>query len=268
MPEVLGPRGASARGPERARSFGAVAEDYDRYRPGPPADAVGWVLGPGAADGLDLGAGTGAVSRHLGRTMPGTVVAVEPDGRMRRVLARRAPAARPVAAVGESLPFAAASFDAVVVASAWHWMEPARTVTEVARVLRPGGRFGVLWNGADRSADWVADLLRRPQPDQAGQIDQAGQAGRDGWRRYRSVVLPDGAPFAPPETATFAWSTTMTVEDLVGLASTYSGMITLPDDERAAEMARVRAGALQMIAPASRAVVVPMACQCWRATRL
>ena len=70
----------------RALSFGAVADTYDRYRPAPPGEAVDWVLPTNAVDVLDLGAGTGAVTRLLRERVPGKVVAAEPDARMRAVL--------------------------------------------------------------------------------------------------------------------------------------------------------------------------------------
>ena len=135
-----------------------------RYRPGD--DRFDWVLPTNAVDVLDLGAGTGAVTRLLRARAPGKVVAVEPDARMRAVLVRRVPDVLAVGARAEALPFAGATFDAVAVSSAWHWMDLALTVPEAARVLRPGGRLGVLWNGPARDVEWVAARLRQRAPDQ------------------------------------------------------------------------------------------------------
>ena len=97
-------------------------------------------MGPAGAGGaaVDLGAGTGALTRLLvGRA--DEVVAVEPDDRMRAVLAEAVPGARAVAGRGEAIPLPDDSADAVLASSSWHWMETVPTLREIARVLVPGG---------------------------------------------------------------------------------------------------------------------------------
>ena len=123
---------------ERARSFGEVAEDYDRLRPSPPDAAVDWLLPDHAEAVADLAAGTGLLTRALVRRVP-RVVALEPDERMSAVLPANSPPARVVRAVGEQLPLAAAIVDGVFIQSAWHWLDPDRAIPEITRVLRPGG---------------------------------------------------------------------------------------------------------------------------------
>ena len=141
----------------RRLSFGSVAADYDRYRPAPPPRALDWLIPPDATAVLDLAAGTGAVTRLLiGRAA--RVVAVEPDERMRSVLAARCPEAEVLEGRGEDIPLPDASVDAVVIASAWHWLDPERAVPEIARVLRPGGALGVIWVSRDSRVDWVAEF--------------------------------------------------------------------------------------------------------------
>ena len=132
----------------RRLSFGSVATDYDRYRPPPPPQALDWLIPSGAQAVLDLAAGTGVVTRELiGRAA--RVIAVEPDERMRAVLADRCPLAEVLAGRGEDIPLPAASVDAVVISAAWHWLDPALAVPEITRVLRPGGRLGVIWVSRD-----------------------------------------------------------------------------------------------------------------------
>ncbi len=130
--------------------------------------------------------------------------------------------------MAEALAFAAASFDAVVVSSAWHWMDTPDVVVEIGRVLRSGGRLGVLWNSPARSIDWVAELMEVRHGAQEGGARQLGGHSE----RHRFELAP-GAPFAPPEAMVLRWSKRVTREDLVGLAGTYSAVITLPEPERA-----------------------------------
>ena len=59
---------------------------------------------------------------------------------------------------GEDIPLPAASVDAVVVSAAWHWLDPERAVPEITRVLRPGGRLGVIWVSRDDRVPWVAEF--------------------------------------------------------------------------------------------------------------
>src|SRR6185437_2524598 len=131
-------------GEEMATSFGNVAQSYDKVRPEPPAQALDWLVPPGCDVAVDLAAGTGLFTRALlGRAAQ--VVAVEPDERMRAVLAQRSPQVRVLRGWGEAMPLPDASADAVFVSTAWHWLDPARAVPEIGRVLRSGGRLGVIW---------------------------------------------------------------------------------------------------------------------------
>ncbi len=124
----------------------AVADEYNRLRPTPPPAAVDWLLPSHPQVVVDLGAGTGLLSRAINAD---TVIAIEPDRRMRAVLRANSPGICVVAGVGEALPIPSASVDAVLVSSAWHWMDPARAVPEIGRVLRDGGRFGLIWTSRD-----------------------------------------------------------------------------------------------------------------------
>ena len=179
---------------ERALSFGAVSEDYDRLRPKPAPAALDWLLPEHASAAVDVGAGTGALTRLLaGRVAH--VTAVEPDERMRRVLADRVPAATVRAGTGEAIPVEDASQDAVLVSSAWHWVDARRAVPEAARVLRPGGRLGVLWTSIDREVDWVGRALagaaaRRHPGARAPRPARAGGPARRGLRRRSRDRMP------------------------------------------------------------------------------
>ena len=139
----------------RAGSFGEVAAHYERYRRGPPVAAVNWILPNRVGKVVDLGAGTGALTRLL-VDRASEVVAVEPDDRMRSVLAEELPAVRSVTGRGESMPIPDGDVAAVLASSSWHWMDPVPTLREVGRVLVPGGTLGVVWSGPDRNGPLIA----------------------------------------------------------------------------------------------------------------
>jgi len=207
-------------------------------------------------------AGTGLFSRALRRRVP-RVIAVEPDDRMRAVLTARSPEVRAVAGRGEAIPVPDASADGVFVSSAWHWLDPGLAVPEIGRVLRDGGRLGVIWTSRDRRTEWVAELDRSRGP-------QAARPAGDGSARPRSrheVTLPPDAPFVNLASATFTFVRTMTVDDAVAWFGTYSGVITAPAEEQAAGQALVREGLLRR-AGGDGMIEIPMRSACWRADRV
>jgi ubiquinone/menaquinone biosynthesis C-methylase UbiE len=243
-------------------SFGEIAGDYDRYRPGPPDEAVEWLLPAGAQDVLEIGAGTGGLTRQLVGRVP-HVRAVEPDDRMRAVLAERVSQAEVVAGRAEAIPADDSSFDAVFVASAWHWVDESRAVPEVARVLRPGGRLALLWSGPDRTVDWVRSLFAGGRAMSDEQID-----AWDSRRRDRHVVnLGAESPFGEPERRLIHWTMPMTKDELIGLIGTYSIAITMEASQRQAygtSLTDFLDGNQELAAAGS--LEVPMRCLCWRAT--
>jgi SAM-dependent methyltransferase len=249
-------------------SFGAIADDYDRLRPPPPAAAVDWLVPEGCQVAVDLGAGTGLLSRALARRVP-RVIAVEPDERMAAVLRARDPVIEVAQGRGEAIPLPDASADGVFISSAWHWMDPERAVPEIARVLRDGGRFGLIWTSRDHEVDWVRELHRLREPDQhrePGRPAEPGRPDEQERRRRREVTLPEGSPFEMAETASFAFRRMMTISDTVAMLGTYSGLITASPQDRAATFTRLRT-ALEQWFPGEDEIDLPMRSVCWRADR-
>ena len=247
----------------RRQSFGEIAEDYDRFRPGPPADAVRWLLDAPAHDVLELGAGTGGLTRQLVERSA-HVRAVEPDPRMRAVLTDRVPEADVVAGQAEAIPADDASFDAVLAASSWHWVDEDLALPEVARVLRPGGTFGLLWSGPDRSVEWVRSLWAGGR-----QLSNEQTEAEEARRRERHVVhLGSEAPFSAPESHHLRWTISLTPDELVGLATTFSVVITMSaaDRQRHREAMVAFLDGREELA-GQDLIAVPMRCLCWRARR-
>ena len=150
------------------------------------------------------------------------------------------------------------------VSSAWHWLDPDLAVPEIGRVLRDGGRLGVIWTGRDRRADWVAELGRARRPQGDGAAEDVGSRPR---RRGHEVVLPEDAPFENVATASFTFVRTMTVDDAVDWMGTYSGIITAPAEEQAAGRARAREVLLRHANEAGL-IEIPMRSACWRVDRV
>jgi SAM-dependent methyltransferase len=244
-------------------AFGAVAGEYDRLRSGPPHEALDWLLPADTTDALEIGAGTGILTRLLVERI-GHVTAVEPDKRMRAVLSTTTAGADVRAGVAEELPVENSSCDVVVAASAWHWVDEARAVPEVARVLRPGGRLALVWSGPDRSVDWMRSLWAGGivfEPEERDAVDQR--------RRSRHVVnLEAGgpSPFHEPETSLFRWTKPMTRKDLIALCATYSVVITMDDDTRERHLSAMREFLdNQEFLVGQDVIDVPMRAYCWRA---
>jgi SAM-dependent methyltransferase len=245
---------------ERAQSFGAIAEDYDRLRPQPGAEAVDWIVPADCRTAVDVAAGTGLFTRALAQRVP-QVYAVEPDDRMRAVLAARSPGVIPIAGTGEAIPLDDASVDALFVASARHWLDPDRAIPEIARVLRGGGRLGVLWTSRDRDIGWVRDLDRRPdEPPWDGAAEFRHRA-----RRAEGLGEIEG--FTDIATATFGFTRRMLLEDVVEMVATYSAVITAAADQRLQLLDATR-GKLTTRFPGQAEIDVPMRSWCWRGARL
>ncbi|MGW0363463.1 class I SAM-dependent methyltransferase [Streptomyces sp. NPDC002990] len=145
----------------RARSFDGAAPLYQAHRPGyPPAlfDAVEELAGRAlhGARVADVGAGTGIASALL-RARGAEVLAVGPGDGMAAEFRRANPGIPLVRGDGNRLPLAGGAFDLLTYAQAWHWTDPARSVPEARRVLRPGGALALWWNDLDTAVPWIAE---------------------------------------------------------------------------------------------------------------
>jgi ubiquinone/menaquinone biosynthesis C-methylase UbiE len=138
----------------RSGSFGDVASMYERFRPGPPSAAIQWMLPDSATSVVDLGAGTGVMTKELVGRVDRTI-AIEPDDRMRAILTSNLPEVTALRGTGESVPIETSSVDVVLASSSWHWTHRDQALHEAARVLVPGGTLGVVWTGPDREGRFV-----------------------------------------------------------------------------------------------------------------
>lgn len=221
---------------EARRGFQAGADAYERGRPGYPAGAIEWLsaqldLRPGRTV-VDVGAGTGKLTRELVAS-GADVVAVEPVQAMREVLARAVPGVRALAGTAEALPLPEGSVDAITVAQAFHWFDVTSTLAEFHRVLRPGGRFALIWNRRrldqplHRELSAIIEPYRRDTPSH-----QRGE-----WR----APLAASGLFAPSGELEVASDQDLDVDGVVDRIGSISFVAALPEPERSDVLGRVRA---------------------------
>ncbi len=180
-----------------------------------------------AAIVADVGAGTGLFARLLVR--PGrSVVAIEPSAAMLDELRAAVPEAVALQGTGERMPVAAASIDAVVFAQAWHWVDVPAATAEVARVLRPGGTLGLVWNLRVERVPWVRAL---------------GTAMRADGDHYRGgeVDAEVDAPFGEPGRLSVEWMRETTRDEILADVRSRSYFALLSSTEQAQVLDDVRA---------------------------
>jgi SAM-dependent methyltransferase len=220
-----------------AERFASVAEEYDRGRPEYSPAVVGALMAElglerGAAV-LDLAAGTGKLTRAL-LAAGLDVVAVEPQGALRDVLAASVGAARVHEGLAEAIPLADGSVQAVAVGEAFHWFEQQAALAEIRRVLRPGGGLALLSTIPDwRGASWAHELgtlvasLRPEHPYFDGPPWQDAVRAAPGWADPREIRV---TTFQPADG-----------ERIIDHLTSMSWLAALPDDRRNAAIAQMRA---------------------------
>ena len=209
-------RDPKVRGPYTA--FADVAGAYERARPGYPQGAVQWMVGDEPVDVIDLGAGTGKLTRGL-VALGHHVVAVEPLDEMRAQLEAAVPEARAVDGRAESIPLADASADVVTSAQAFHWFDHEDALPEIARVLRPGGRLALVWNSRDDRDPWMARLSAIIGNETIGESDVV-------------PILDESGLFRWVETARYTFEQVLDRNGLLDLVLSRSYLAKMPAPDR------------------------------------
>jgi SAM-dependent methyltransferase len=222
-----------------AEGFGAAAAAYEQGRPSYADDVVAWLIdrlgiAPGRAV-VDLAAGTGKLTRLLVAT-GADLIAIEPVDAMRDQLVQVCPGVDAISGTAESIPLPATSVDALTVAQAFHWFDPAVALGEIARVLKPGGVLGIAFNERDTREPWVADLSKLIRWDE-----------RERWRvpytvevDWAEVIDEHGPQFAPAERYDSTYLQPMDPETLVNRVVSTSYIARLPMAEQEALADKVR----------------------------
>lgn len=178
-----------------------------------------------------------AVHRAAAAGFSAEIVAIEPVAEMRAALLDATAGVEVLDGTAETLPVQDASVDAITVAQGFHWFDGAAALAEFARVLRPGGGVGLVWNERDTREPWVAELSRLIRWDQ-----------RDQWRVPYTLEVDWGArlnelggPFTAPERYDTTYLQSMTPDVLVDRVLSTSYLAALPAEDRAEMAEQVRA---------------------------
>lgn len=239
----------------QANSFGSAAAAYERARPTYPREAVHDVLPDGPRHVLDLGAGTGKLTRVL--VAEGhDVVCVDPDAVMLSVLAEAVPGVECQVGRAEAIPLSKDSVDAVFAGQAFHWFDPPVAGPELLRVLRPGGVVALFWNVRNtRGAAWIT------------RYDELVDLARHKSNESNEVTAPElGPQFTTPTVRWYEHEQRLSVDALVELASSRSYLITAPDGQRAEILAEIRQLGEQALAESGEETLsLPYRLQVWTA---
>jgi SAM-dependent methyltransferase len=235
-----------------ATSFGVVADAYERARPEYPADAARWLAGDMPADVVDLGAGTGKLTRSL-VALGHRVTAVEPLAEMLEQLRLAVTGVTAVSGSAEAIPLPDASADVVVCAQAFHWFDHAAALPEIARVLRARGCIALVWNTRDQSVPWTAGL--------SATIGSETVESRDA-----AQPIAESGLFGPVESASFAFVQQIDRETLLDLVRSRSYCAIMDPEEREEVLSRV--GALYDANAGTDGLDLPYVTECFRAVRL
>ncbi|HYI99926.1 MAG TPA: methyltransferase domain-containing protein [Thermoleophilaceae bacterium] len=166
--------------PEYGDHFEQVAPKYDALRREATDEVADWLVAAGhlqdAGRLLDVGCGTGAMTRLLARRLGIAAVGIDPSDEMLRVAgAESDERCRFVQGRAEQLPFEDGSFDRALMQTVVHLLDRPVALAEAHRVLADGGALVVATvDPAGIDAFWLAewfpswseiDRRRFPPPD-------------------------------------------------------------------------------------------------------
>lgn len=218
---------------DRAESFGAVADLYDRHRPGYPDELIEELAALRPANVLDIGCGTGKASRQLAARGL-SVLGVEIDAGMAAV-ARRGGIEVEVASF-ELWDDRNRSFDLIVSGQAWHWIDPAVGAPKLVRLLRPGGAVCLFWNYGDPDKRFE-EVVEGAFANVAPQLVEKPTADD---KDLHERTLRETGCFTSVEVRDYRWSETLPVEEWVARVSTHSKQLLLGPQRLAEVQAALR----------------------------
>ncbi|UJR26481.1 hypothetical protein I4U23_007808 [Adineta vaga] len=146
-----------------AEGFQKAANVYEQARPSYASEAIELIKSlydkPDII--IDLGAGTGKLTRLLGPVGAREVVAIEPVLSMREKLKNIPLITKILDGTAEHIPFDDHTIDMIISGQAFHWFANHRALTEFHRVLKPNGLLILLWNSTDDGGKQWAENIEK-----------------------------------------------------------------------------------------------------------
>jgi SAM-dependent methyltransferase len=219
-----------------AESFGNDAAGYDRARPGYPGALVARIVaGSPGLDVLDVGCGTGIAARQF-QAAGCAVLGVEPDARMAGFARARGLAVE--GATFEAWDPHGRTFDTVIAAQSWHWVDPVTGAAKAATVLRPGGRLAIfshVFEPPAEVAEPFAAAYRRVVPDPPFANSEARRPLELYQAMYAKFAdkIRETGQFREPEQWRFDWEQSYTRDQWLALLPTTGGLTRLRPDQLA-----------------------------------
>ncbi|BCJ75243.1 hypothetical protein CS0771_47870 [Catellatospora sp. IY07-71] len=220
----------------RALSFGAMAEAYERFRPGYPAELFDMVMayagGPVQA-ALEIGAGTGKATRLFAERGV-SVTATDPDGDMLAELRKHVPAnVQTVQAAFEELR-PGVRYGLVYAAAALHWTNPEGRWSRMAALLEPGGVFASFGGPIRLAEPAVEEAVRMARAPflESDEVPSPDGTPPEHDMQWPGTELRQSAWFADVQQSVIERRLTMSARDYVGHLSTVSAYLVLPISEQ------------------------------------
>ncbi|MGH7559549.1 MAG: class I SAM-dependent methyltransferase [Gemmatimonadales bacterium] len=210
--------GQPGRSPAFPDHFSRDPAAYSRFRPRYPGELFRWIaaLPDRRRRAWDCGTGSGQAATPLAEHF---ALVVGSDGSMGQLRsAERVPHVAYCGAVGEAAPIRSGTIDLVTVAQALHWLDVPRFLTEVGRVLAPGGALAVWSYGIVEVESPIGETVLRFYSETVGPCwPMERKLVEEG---YRSTALPIDEVATPP----FAMEAALTLEELLGYIRTWSAV--------------------------------------------
>ena len=212
---------------------------------------------------LEIGAGSGKATRRL-LELGAHVVAVEPSPPLAEELS--AQLTRPdrldiVVTAFEDADLSPSSFDLVVAATAFHWLDAALALPRIVSILRPGGWLALWWNVFGDPG--LPDPFHHATEQILNELDPSPSEGADGMPfsldvEARTAEL-EGSGFQNIEYEAVRWTMTLDPSQTRRLYGTYSNIARLPSARRDAILDAIeRVAAVEFGGHVERQMVTPM----------